>query len=182
MFPLHPPRKTTKFGAAFAIASLLLAGCGAEESPTPTAPASSSTQVDPTPEPTTEPTTSGPTQSQSPDSQWNVKTSVATYVATGDGWDGALLEGNLLLLDTGCLVVREKSGENAFIPVFPVNKEAVEFDGETLRLGTQSFKVGDKISLGGSALEWTDEYPELDYTMPDACSDFDTWWASPQGM
>lgn len=182
MFRMQRTKRSLKLAAVAAIASLLVAGCGGSDSPTPSAPDSTSTQSEPTAEPTTEPTTSGPTQSQSPDSQWNVKTSVATYVAVGDGWDGALLEGNLLLLDTGCLVVREKAGENAFIPVFPVNKEAVEFDGETLRLGAQSFKVGDKISLGGSALEWSDEYPELDYTMPDACSDFDTWWASPQGM
>lgn len=164
MFRMQRTKQSLKLAAVAAIASLLLAGCGGSDSPTPSAPDSISTQ------------------SQSPDSQWTVQTSVATYDAQGEGWHEALLGGNLMLLDTGCLVVREQSGENAFIPVFPVSHEAVEFDGQTLRLGTQKFEVGDEISLGGSALGWSDEYPELGYTMPEACSDFDTWWASPQGM
>ena len=202
MFQMQRINQSLKLAAVAAIASLLLAGCGGSDSPTPPTSDSTSTQgepttdpttteptTDPTVEPTTEPTeepstepASEPTESQTTGSDFNVQTSVATYVVRDDGGVDSLLEGNLMLLDTGCLVVREKAGENAFIPVFPANKEAVEFDGVTLRLGTQDFTVGDAISLNGLPMEWTDEYPELDYTMPEACSGLDTWWASPQGM
>lgn len=178
MFQVQRTNRPIKFILTAAVTSLLLAGCGGAQTPTPTTPDPSSTASEPT---TKEPAVE-PTQSQSPDAQWTVQTSVATYEVQSDNWNAALLEGNLMLLDTGCLVVREQAGENAFIPVFPVSHEAVEFDGVTLRLGTQEFSVGSEISLGGSALEWTEEYPELNYTMPDSCSGLDTWWASPQNL
>lgn len=202
MFQMQRTNQSWKLAAVAALASLVLAGCGGSDSPTPPTPDSTSTQSEPTTDPTTaaptaEPTTepapdptedsatepaSEPTESPTTGSDFNVQTSVATYTVRDDGGVDSLLEGNLMLLDTGCLVVREKAGENAFIPVFPANKEPVEFDGVTLRLGTKEVAVGDAISLSGLPMEWTDEYPELDYTMPTACSGLDTWWASAQGM
>lgn len=187
--------KTRSFGAkgwrlvavAGTAMALTLAGCSGGVTPEPTTDPSESQSTpvqEPTETETPTPTEEEPSPSEeptnSPTSNLTVQTSVATYKVQSDVWPMAALEGNLVLLDTGCLVVREKQGENAFIPVFPVSHEAVEFDGETLRLGTATFKVGDPITLGGSSLEWSDEYPEVNYTMPAACHDLDTWWASPQ--
>lgn len=198
MFRMQPTKQPMKLAVFAGVATLLLAGCGGSESLAPTTPDSSSTQSEltteptttdptfqPTTEPTMEPTTEPapePTQDESTGSEFNVQTSVATYVASDDGGVGSLLEGSLMLLDGGCLVVREKAGENAFIPVFPIGREVVAFDGVTLHLGTKSLKVGDKIALSGLPLEWSDEYSELDYTMPEACAGLDTWWASAQNM
>ena len=186
-------RLTVVAGTAIVLA---LSGCSGTsyDKPTSSPTASESTPVQ-EPSPTTEPTetptptqTATPTDEPSPSeeptptptAQWSVQTSVATYKTQDDMWPTGALEGNLMLLDSGCLVVRESQGENAFIPVFPISHEKVEFDGVALTLGDKAFKVGDAITLGGSGLEWNDSYPEINYTMPAACHDLDTWWASPQ--
>ncbi|XBH21743.1 hypothetical protein V5R04_00510 [Jonesiaceae bacterium BS-20] len=179
-------------GVTATAGALVLTGCGqGQESPPTMAPTTTESASPQPPEPSDSPSetpsdTPSETPSESPSGEpgsgLNVETSVATYQAQGEVWPTAALEGSLMLLDTGCLVVREAQGENAFIPVFPISHESVTFDGQTLRLGVTSFEVGDKITLGGSALEWSDSFPELNYTMPAACHDLDTWWASPTGM
>lgn len=180
---------SVKLSAAGVIAGLLLAGCGGGsydyQSPSP-GPDQTQSTAPSTPAPATPAETPSDTRSEtpseSPSGEPGSGLNVATYQAQGDVWPTAALEGSLMLLDSGCLVVREAQRENAFIPVFPISHGSVTFDGQTLRLGVTSFEVGDKITLGSSPLEWNDNYPALNYTMPADCHDLDTWWASPTGM
>lgn len=125
---------SVKLSAAGVIAGLLLAGCGGGsydyQSPSP-GPDQTQSTAPSTPAPATPAETPSDTRSETPSespsgepgSGLNVETSVATYQAQGDVWPTAALEGSLMLLDSGCLKVREAQGENAFIPVFPISHD-----------------------------------------------------------
>ncbi len=116
------------------------------------------------------------------ESKWTVETSVATYRTTADAWHQALLEGKLELLDSGCLVITTPNPDGdpfITVPLFPISHEKVEFDGRTLTLGEQTFKLGDTIGVGGSSGE--NGTPE-DAIIPSVCAGYDTWNASPQGQ
>lgn len=123
---------SVKLSAAGVIAGLLLAGCGGGsydyQSPSP-GPDQTQSTAPSTPAPATPAETPSDTRSETPSespsgepgSGLNVETSVATYQA--QGVSTAALEGSLMLLDSGCLKVREAQGENAFIPVFPISHD-----------------------------------------------------------
>jgi hypothetical protein len=72
---------------------------------------------------------------------------VATYEPSGDGGDGALLEGTVLVVD-GCLVVKQDVG-GRYLPFFPAGE--VEWSDGSLRYGGRSYWDGDAIALGGGA-------------------------------
>lgn len=70
---------------------------------------------------------------------------VGTYEATGEGGDGALLEGTVRVND-GCFFVEASTGER-FLVYFP--DDEVEWSDEGLRYGASTFETGDSIALGG---------------------------------
>lgn len=65
--------------------------------------------------------------------------------ATGEGGDGALLEGTVRLED-GCFLVEASTGER-FLTYFP--EDEVEWSDEGLRYGGSTYGSGDSIALGG---------------------------------
>lgn len=74
-----------------------------------------------------------------------VSAHVGTYEATGEGGDGARLEGTVRLED-GCFFVEASSGER-FLTYFP--EDEVEWSDEGLRYGGSTYGSGDSIALGG---------------------------------
>ena len=70
---------------------------------------------------------------------------VGTYEATGEGGDGALLEGTARL-NNGCFFVVASTGER-FLVYFP--DDEVEWSEEGLRYGGSTYGTGDSIALGG---------------------------------
>jgi hypothetical protein len=71
---------------------------------------------------------------------------VGTYAATGEGGDGALLEGTARIND-GCFFVEASTGER-FLVYFP--DDEVEWSDEGLRYDGSTFGAGDSIALGGA--------------------------------
>ena len=72
---------------------------------------------------------------------------VGTYEATGEGGDGALLEGTVRL-DDGCFLVEAARGER-FLVYFP--EDEVEWTVDGLRHGGSTYEAGDSIALGGGS-------------------------------
>ncbi|MFC7359047.1 hypothetical protein [Nocardioides astragali] len=70
---------------------------------------------------------------------------VGTYEATGEGGDGALLEGTVQL-DDGCFFVEASTSER-FLVYFPADE--VEWSDEGLRYAVSTYGTGDSIALGG---------------------------------
>lgn len=74
---------------------------------------------------------------------------VGTYKATGEGGDGAILEGTVLL-DDGCFIV-ETSAAERFLVYFP--EDEVEWSKEGLRYGGSTYSNGDSIALSGGGAD-----------------------------
>ncbi|WP_210651429.1 hypothetical protein [Nocardioides sp. SYSU D00065] len=72
---------------------------------------------------------------------------VGTYEATGEGGDGALLEGTVRLAD-GCFLVESTTSER-FLVYFPGNE--VGWSDKGLRYAGTTYGAGDSIVLGGGA-------------------------------
>lgn len=72
---------------------------------------------------------------------------VGTYEATGEGGDGALLEGTVQL-DDGCFVVEANAGER-FLVYFP--EDEVKWSDEGLGYAGATYGSGDSIAVGGGA-------------------------------
>jgi hypothetical protein len=72
---------------------------------------------------------------------------VGTYEATGEGGDGALLEGTVQL-DDGCFFVETNAGER-FLVYFP--EDEVEWSDEGLHYADSTYSNGDSIALGGGS-------------------------------
>lgn len=70
-----------------------------------------------------------------------------TYVATGEGGDAAELSGKLITRG-GCFLV--KTGTMTYLPLFPADHVTAP-DAQTLVYDDQTFRVGETITLGGSA-------------------------------
>lgn len=91
---------------------------------------------------------------------------VATYAAAGEGGDGAVLEGTLVL-ENGCTYV-DGAGGNRWLPIFV---DVVTGDGEALTYGTETLEYGDEVSLTGGESSITDGVE-----IPEACSlDVPVW-------
>ena len=76
----------------------------------------------------------------------------ATYIATspfGTG-DGALLEGELVRLSGGCIVV---TGSDVIIPVFPDRYTAWDAAAGQITLDGATLTIGDTVGFGGSFAE-----------------------------
>jgi hypothetical protein len=80
---------------------------------------------------------------------------VGTYEATGEGGDGARLEGTVALED-GCFLVEASTGER-FLTYFP--EDEVEWSDEGLRYGGSTYGSGDSIALGGGTSSATRPVP-----------------------
>ena len=70
---------------------------------------------------------------------------VGTYRASGEGGDGALLEGTVRIVD-GCFLVEDKGGPR-YLPYFP--DDEVRRNGEGLEYSGASYGDGAAIALGG---------------------------------
>lgn len=84
-----------------------------------------------------------------------VSAHVGTYEATGEGGDGALLEGTVRLED-GCLFVEASTG-GRFLAYFP--EDEVEWRDEGLRYDGTTYGSGDSIVLGGGTSSATRPVP-----------------------
>ena len=74
---------------------------------------------------------------------------VGTYKATGEGGDGALLEGTVRL-DDGCFIV-ETSAAERFLVYFP--DDEVGWSEEGLHHGGSTYSNGDSIAVGGGGVD-----------------------------
>lgn len=79
------------------------------------------------------------------DTSDEVSRHVGTYEATGEGGDGALLEGTVQL-DDGCFLVEATTGER-FVVYFP--EDEVEWSDEGLQYAGSTYRTSDSIALGG---------------------------------
>lgn len=97
---------------------------------------------------------------------------VGTYEPTGEGGDGALLEGTVRLED-GCLYVEASTGER-FLAYFP--EDEVEWSDRGLRFGGSTYGSGDSIALSGGTSSATRPVP------PDCRERFEalTQWTAAQ--
>ena len=73
---------------------------------------------------------------------------VGTYRATGEGGDGAMLEGTVRL-DDGCFIV-ETSAAERFLVYFPENE--VEWSKEGLQYADSTYSNSDSIALAGGGV------------------------------
>ncbi|WP_299932414.1 hypothetical protein [uncultured Nocardioides sp.] len=76
-----------------------------------------------------------------------VEAHFGTYEATGEGGDAAELSGKLVVRG-GCFLV--DTDTMTYLPLFPTDHVTAP-DKETLVYDDQTFRVGETISLGGSA-------------------------------
>lgn len=79
------------------------------------------------------------------DTSDEVSRHVGTYAATGEGGDGALLEGTVQL-DDGCFLVEATTGER-FVVYFP--EDEVEWNAEGLWYAGSVYRTSDSIALSG---------------------------------
>ena len=86
------------------------------------------------------------------DTSDEVSRHVGTYEATGEGGDGALLEGTVQL-DDGCFLVEATDGERVVV-YFP--EDEVEWREDGLKYAGSTYRTGDSIALGGggSSASW----------------------------
>lgn len=90
-----------------------------------------------------------------------VPENVASYVATGDGGNGALLNARVYQLDP-CLVVEDGDGTR-FVPVFPAGM--LEVDGDEVSFDGVRLTDGAEVSLAGGTVPTAPP----DARIPDGC-------------
>jgi hypothetical protein len=119
----------------------------------------------------------GPTgDGSSPDEQ------IATYKTYGSSGGMQALNVGTLILDDGCLYTGsstyETDGEPLTLVIFP--EEFTTWDGTTLTVGDQSWKVGEAVQLGGGMVREPSRPYALDssYSIPESCVVTDDVWCA----
>jgi hypothetical protein len=96
---------------------------------------------------------------------------VATYESQGFGLDAALQ--GALVRENGCLYITNNGYRT--LPVFP--SDSVRWDGEVLRFGSDSYRLGDAVVVGGG-----EAGPPGRFEIPEACAvDAARWLVAPPG-
>jgi len=104
---------------------------------------------------------------------------IATYKSTGGGMN-ALIQGTLVRHD-GCLYTgsldHETDGSSLTLMVFP--RQSTTWDGTTLTVGNESWKVGEAVYLGGGFIREPSRPYDLGsgITLPASCVVTDEVWA-----